>query len=292
MCSSLASGMPGPVILHADFDDVPVSRARRAMRPSRGENEAALPSRLRSTCTRRPSTPWTTRRSSGGVEVDVRVVVAARGFVDFGERGQDRLDVDGFDGDAGEFGVDARGVGDVGDQPVEPADVFGDDGEQAALLFGVLDAAQGFDGAADGGERVLDFVRDVGGEALDGVHAGPQRAGGIRPARGRAGRFRRHGRAGRRASAPPRPLPSRMPRAAPARRRIGRAMVSERYQDSATVRTSARANKARMDRRMASRLSSTSRVSRVSSTMPTEVRLRMTGSATVTSRRLSWVRRI
>ncbi len=80
--------------------------------------------------------------------------------------------------------------------------------------------------------------------------------------------------------------------AASASRRIGRAIVSDRYQDSATVSTSAITNSPRMDERMATRLSSTSRASRVSGTMPTVWRLRTTGSATVTSRRLSWVRRI
>ena len=64
-------------------------------------------------------------------------------------------------------------------------------------------------------------------------------------------------------------------------------MVSDKYQDSATVSTSARANSPRMLIRTVSRLSSTSRASRVSSTMPTVARLRVTGSATVTSSRSS-----
>ncbi len=69
-------------------------------------------------------------------------------------------------------------------------------------------------------------------------------------------------------------------------------MVSDRYQDSITVSTSAITNSPRMDMRIATRLSSTSRASRVSCTMPTVWRLRMIGSATVTSRRLSEVRRM
>ena len=69
-------------------------------------------------------------------------------------------------------------------------------------------------------------------------------------------------------------------------------MVSERYHDSITVSPSASANKARMEMRTANRLSSTSRASRVSSTMPTVWRLLTTGSETVTSSRSSVVRRI
>ena len=38
---------------------------------------------------------------------------------------------------------------------------------------------QGFDGAAQGGERVLQFVRDIGGEALGRLHAAEQRAGHV-----------------------------------------------------------------------------------------------------------------
>ncbi len=83
----------------------------------------------------------------------------------------------------------------------------------------------------------------------------------------------------------PCPRASRPRRAA--RRRIGRAMVSDRYQDSSTVSASARPNSARIDMRTVNRLLSTSRASRVSRTMPTVWRSRSTGSATVTSSRLS-----
>ena len=69
-------------------------------------------------------------------------------------------------------------------------------------------------------------------------------------------------------------------------------MVSDKYQDSITVSTRAVTNRPRMEPRIATRLPSTSRASRVSCTMPTVWRLRMIGSATVTSRRLSAVRRM
>ena len=69
-------------------------------------------------------------------------------------------------------------------------------------------------------------------------------------------------------------------------------MVRDKYNDSITVKANAKTNRPRMDMRMATRLSSTSRASRVSCTMPTVWRLRVMGSATVTSSRLSEVRRI
>ena len=69
-------------------------------------------------------------------------------------------------------------------------------------------------------------------------------------------------------------------------------MVSERYQDSSTVSASARPNSAMIDMRMVNRLWSTSRASRVSRMIPTVWRSRSIGSATVTSSRLSVVRRI
>ena len=56
-------------------------------------------------------------------------------------------------------------------------DVVEDDRHQPALLLRVLDPRHGLDRAAQRGQRVLDLVGDVGGEALDRVHARPQRLG-------------------------------------------------------------------------------------------------------------------
>ena len=69
-------------------------------------------------------------------------------------------------------------------------------------------------------------------------------------------------------------------------------MVSDRYQDSTNVSTIAMQNSARIETRMLSRLSSTSRASRVSRMIPTVWRLCSTGTETVTSSRFSVVRRI
>ena len=69
-------------------------------------------------------------------------------------------------------------------------------------------------------------------------------------------------------------------------------MVRDRYHDSSTVSASARQNNPRIEMRTVNRLASTSRASRVSSTMPTVCRSCSTGSATVTSNWPSLVRRI
>ena len=78
-----------------------------------------------------------------------------------------------------QFGVEARGVGNIADQAVEPADVVLDDARQARLGFLGLGKRQGFDGAAQRSQRVLQFVGDVGGEALDRVDAVVERAGHV-----------------------------------------------------------------------------------------------------------------
>ena len=73
------------------------------------------------------------------------------------------------------LGVQARGIGDVADQPVEPGDVILDDRHQPLLLLGVHYARRGFDRTPERGQRVLDLVRHIGGEALDRIHAPPDR---------------------------------------------------------------------------------------------------------------------
>ena len=72
---------------------------------------------------------------------------------------------------AREFGVETRRVGNIADQPVEPADVVLDDGEQPVARRLGLGDRQRLDGAAQRGQRVLEFMRDIGGEMLDRVDA-------------------------------------------------------------------------------------------------------------------------
>ena len=81
---------------------------------------------------------------------------------------------------ARQFGIEARGVGNVGDQAVEPAHVVLDhlDIRRLALFVG-LGERQGLDGAAQRGQRVLQLVRDVGGEALDRLDAVVERVGHV-----------------------------------------------------------------------------------------------------------------
>ena len=51
--------------------------------------------------------------------------------------------------------------------------------EQPGLDALALGQRQGLDGAAQRGQRVLQFVRDVGGEALDRLDAGVERVGHV-----------------------------------------------------------------------------------------------------------------
>ena len=73
------------------------------------------------------------------------------------------------------LGIQARGIGNIADQPIEPGHVILDDRHQPLLLLRVLYPRRGFDRAAQRGQRILDLVRHIGGEALDRVHAPPDR---------------------------------------------------------------------------------------------------------------------
>ena len=88
-------------------------------------------------------------------------------------------DVDRLAVAARQFGVEPGGVGNIGNQPVEPAHVVLDDLEQSpARLVGPGDR-QGLDRAAQRGQRIFQFMGDVGGEALDRLHAVEQGAGHV-----------------------------------------------------------------------------------------------------------------
>ena len=76
---------------------------------------------------------------------------------------------------ARQLGVQPRRIGDVADQAIEPADVLEDDVHQLLPALRIVDARRGLDRAAQGGQRVLQLVGDIGGEALDRVHAQPER---------------------------------------------------------------------------------------------------------------------
>ena len=222
-----------------------------------------------------------------------RVILGiARRLVEFAQRVQDRHHVDRFGGDARQFGIQPRRVADVADQPVEPRHVLRDDGQQLALPLGVLDAAQRLDCAADRGQRVLDLVRHVGGEASRSRPSAPT-APALNPtAPWPARRPRRAAAAAaaarcRRGRGPRASRPRRRPAAGSAGRWSATGTTTAAPSAPAPGRTAPGWTCARR-----TGWSSTSRASRVSRTMPTVWRSRSTGSATVTSSRLSLVRRI
>ena len=113
-----------------------------------------------------------------GVDFKLRVVllVASR-LIEFFQRAQNRHQIDRLGDDPGQFGIQPRCIAHVADQPIEPHHVLRDDGEKLPLPRRVLDPPQRLDRAADGGERVLDLVGNVGGESFDRVHPCPQGVG-------------------------------------------------------------------------------------------------------------------
>ena len=78
-----------------------------------------------------------------------------------------------------QFGVEPAGVGNIRDQAVEPLHVVLDHGEQAVVAVLGLRQRQRFDRRAQRGERILQFMRDVGGEALDALDAAVKRVGHV-----------------------------------------------------------------------------------------------------------------
>ena len=101
------------------------------MRPPGGEKLWALPIRLRSTCTSRPSTACTSDRPLGQGQHQHRVAASPRvaSWIS-ASVAQDRHHVHRLGRGARQFGIHAAGVADVADQPVQPAHVLGDDRQQ------------------------------------------------------------------------------------------------------------------------------------------------------------------
>ncbi len=84
--------------------------------------------------------------------------------------------IDRFTGFAAQFRVQARGVGNIGDQPVDALDVAAHDFHQPGARLVVLGARQHFHCALQRGQRILEFMRHVGGETLDRIDAVVERA--------------------------------------------------------------------------------------------------------------------
>ena len=78
-----------------------------------------------------------------------------------------------------QFGIEAAGVGNIRDQPVEPLDVVLDHLEQARAAGVVARQRQRFHRRPQRGQRVLQFMGDVGGEHLDRLDAVIERIGHV-----------------------------------------------------------------------------------------------------------------
>ena len=188
---------------------------------------------------------------------------------------------------ARQFGIEPAGVGDIGDQPVEAPHVVLDDGVEPLAILGALGQRQGFDGRAQRGQRVLELMRHVGGEALDGLDAVVERRRSSAQRAAADGRSRRGGRRNRgfRRGIAGRSAPARRPptAAAAARQWCRRAAATGR---SAPPRRPARCAGCPSARR--DDLVDVARAVDSSST-PTVARRRCTGTATETT---SWCLRI
>ena len=111
-------------------------------------------------------------------QLHLRIARLARRVVQLHQHGEDGADIHRLRHGARQLGIHARGIRDVADQSVHPHRIIGDDAEQPLLLRRVLHAAQRLDGAAHAGQWILQLMRHIGGEALIGVNARPERAGG------------------------------------------------------------------------------------------------------------------
>ena len=152
--------------------------ATRTVPPS-GENEIALSMRLLMTCASRLSwpvtigayRPWRFSRTTSTLRLAARSfwidTIVSASFSTSTRSAVSRAS----------SASSRRGVGDVGDQPVEAAHVVLDDGVEPLAVLGPLGARQRLDRAAQRGQRVLELMRDVGGEALDRLDAVVERVG-------------------------------------------------------------------------------------------------------------------
>src|SRR5258708_22326898 len=66
-----------------------------------------------------------------------------------------------------QLGVDERDLADAGEERLHPRDLKLDHSQETLALIGLVDFGQHLRGCADRGQRVLEFVRDVGGERFD-----------------------------------------------------------------------------------------------------------------------------
>jgi hypothetical protein len=89
-------------------------------------------------------------------------------------------DVDRPEVGAGELGIGSRRLADVANEPVHPCDVVADDARQPVSELRILDPLQPLNRRAQGSQRVLELVADVGGKGFDRIDPLPQRLAHVR----------------------------------------------------------------------------------------------------------------
>ena len=180
---SNASGrMPGPSSSTMISTSLRCRRQVTRTVPPGGENERAFSIRLSNTWPSRESWPDTTK-ASGPPPSNVSDTVASSAWRTSLRTPATVLssfdEIDRRHVVALQFGVEPAGVGNVGDQPVEPLHVVLDHREQPRLALRRLGERQRLDRGAQRGQRVLQLVRDVGGEALDRLDPAVERVGHV-----------------------------------------------------------------------------------------------------------------
>ncbi len=102
---------------------------------------------------------------------DGDIVAASRFVGDARQRIEQPANIDRGHVLALQFGIEPARVGNVRDQPVEPPDVVLDHFEQPRAAALVARQRQRFDRRTQRGQRILQFMGDVGGEHLDRLDA-------------------------------------------------------------------------------------------------------------------------
>ncbi len=176
----LALGDAGPLIRDADLDHAaerllrtePDLAARRAEGPGVADQIAQ---HLHDP----PFDPGDHQSRLEFAHLQDRRGLGSRCIVDIGQRAKHRTDLQRHRRRAGNLSIHPRRIGNIRDEAIKPDDILAHDGEQAFSLGRILHPAQSLDGAANRGQRILDLMRDIGGEPLDRIHPAPQRSRGI-----------------------------------------------------------------------------------------------------------------
>ena len=196
--SRASCGTPGPSSSTRMRTSSPTRVAATSTRPPGGEKLTALSMMLSiARASRSGFAHAPTAASLRGRAKARRASPFSRRFSqDVDELLDQRAEVDRLERRAGEFGIGPRGLADVADQSVEPDDVVAHDRHQLLAQLRILDPVEAVDRRAQGRERVLELVSDVGGEMLRYCRSAGAATGSCPRPPGRAGRSRRCARAG------------------------------------------------------------------------------------------------